>query len=654
MLYVAKLKVAAAALAAATVVTGGGVAVYQVAGDDAANAASAAAVAQADPAKPDVKSSGKAGNGIEKQGRGSEYEWYTADAPLDNKTPWGDSEDGLACRLVLNEDYCDGEPVRAFVEIRNVSTSEITLPRYFCFDATNAARLEVVGPDGQSLPIPRAKALHMLNFAPSRFGVLAPDAVWRIEFPDIRRHVKTHFEKRGTYQLAYVYYGAKFLGNAPAKEQAARSWKGVLRSSTATIHRSALTAEDLRVHEWGVFSITSDLKYANAGRKAEWASMPDFFYRQFPTQRLRWVPACVDKPIIYFHTSREHLQIEVNVEFSQGAPVVWWPACIRPVDTTGGRPSSKRTGPPFTSLTWSIWLGETYPWTAGNRPVGGYRWPAKPAGLPKQSWLQRARDVKEAATVMTYGTIPGQARFPAPHVETERFIYYDGLVPRPDYLRCTSSEPQRTTLKNTAGFPLRDLFVVDRRGRDTPVRFAHLERLAPDREWRVAFQDVAADDWPRRGRSAVVAALQHAGLLQSEATALADVWTKAFFLTDGLTAFHLLPQSEYDRMLPLKITPAPPEIARVGVALHSHLEGEPAMQERARQLLLQLDDDDFSKREAAGQALGRMGPIAFRLLRETMQTTKSAEVQRRCRLILESVDATTYLEEAARETGIKE
>src|SRR3954466_7495621 len=84
-------------------------------------------------------------------------------------------------------------------------------------------------------------------------------------------------------------------------------------------------ANDLVVHEWGVFTVFNDVKYANANRKAEWGRLPDAFYRQFPAEGWKGAPGAGDKPIVYFYTDRPALNVEVGVKFAGGgAPVVWW------------------------------------------------------------------------------------------------------------------------------------------------------------------------------------------------------------------------------------------------------------------------------------------------------------------------------------------
>ena len=143
-------------------------------------------------------------------------------------------------------------------------------------------------------------------------------------------------------------------------------WSGTLVSNAAKVKLSPLGKDELRVHEWGVFTVYSDAKYANVGMKGEWESLPKFFYRQFPQQRLRWQPAAWNKPIVYFYSKPHCLRVNVSVTFKEGAPVVWWPCCDQPVDD-GGRAATRR--PLFRKLSWRGWLGERIPLATGANPT---------------------------------------------------------------------------------------------------------------------------------------------------------------------------------------------------------------------------------------------------------------------------------------------
>jgi hypothetical protein len=586
--------------------------------------------------------------------------------PAENPTPWGEPVDGMACRLTMKPEYCLGEVVSATVELKNASEKERTILPIFDFKDKRRAELEITGPDGERLRM-LGGCGYSAEFGPTAFTPLAAGGIEGYEIEELRKLFK--LETAGTYTVTYTYHGAKpskvvsgraangqDIFDTPMDEDIAKAWDGTVKSNTATFKVVAPSEEDLGVHEWGVFTIYNDAKYANAGRKAEWATLPEGFYRQFPTQRLHWVPAAWDKPIIYFHTGRESVKVEVEVSFTDGAPVVWWPAANSPTDDSSGkRPREAKAGPLFRKLCWTVWLGKKVPGLTEGPNARGGMVDVEETELPDKCWLKEARAVKEAALVTAIGTDPDPSKaFPwtAARLETERFIYYDGLMPAPDFLRCVEASPDgaNVTLKNSAGFALQDLFIVDRRGGNSgPVRFAHVEKVEPGAEVKVDLNEVAAKDWPGAGETALSAALEKTGLLKSEVQAMVSIWRQGFFLSEGLTGFYLLPQAEYDRMLPLSVKPKPARVLRVGIARHSHLEGEPAISKRAAELIAELDSDSGDTRDAATNALAEMGPVAFRLVREALEKTDSPEVKKRCTQILDSCDASDYIEKA--ETG---
>ncbi|MHC5038313.1 MAG: hypothetical protein ACYTHM_13440 [Planctomycetota bacterium] len=580
------------------------------------------------------------------------------------ETEWGEPHDGLVCRVIIKSKVGMGEDIPLIVEIKNISDRERLLLALYDFQCPRIARLTIRNPSGKTLRISRGSG-YGPTFGSRSFKPLAPGEVRRFAFPDIRFSYHQAFANPvpGTYTLTYTYFGAKPektqcgsrsdgqgrrvpLWDTPTPEQVKKAWQGELMSQSATFEFLSSKSTGLIVHEWGVFTVYNDLEYANAGRKAEWASLPGFFYRQFPKQRLRWLPAAWDKPIIYFHTQR-NMALKVEVGFPKGAPVVWWPAAVSPADNRTDRdrqPVRRRS--PFRKLTWEVRLGDQFPLHGKRGTEEAFR-KVGVFPMPEDCWLTKTRAVKEAALVSTFGTALGSGPpWELSRLETERFIYYDGLVPAPDFLRCLAAGNQKAVLKNAADFPLQDLFLVDRGAKDGTIGFASVQEIPPGKEIEVPLEKVPADAWPRRGVEALSTALQRTGLFLSEIDALIAVWQRGFFYAEGLTAIYRLPRRVYDEMLPLTVTPKPSQVIRVGLARHPHLEGEPARTERVRAFIAALDHDDFQKREAATRALVEMGPSAFRHLREAVKTAESLEVRNRCMLILDDLDASAFMKKA--------
>jgi hypothetical protein len=423
-------------------------------------------------------------------------------------------------------------------------------------------------------------------------------------------------------------------------------WANSATSAPVTFDLLPLTKEKLVVHEWGVFTVFNHVKYANADRKEEWGSLPSFFYRQFPNERLRWIPASWQKPIVYFYAKESPLQLQVKVTFTEGAPVVWWPAVEAPAND-GGFPGDGRITKhgPARSLTWEAWLGDRVPYKERGPLIK-----AEVVPLPSACWLQQAR-LPGATPLTVVGNAEGQPAKLAPGVldrpETERFLYYDGLVPAPDYLRCEKVEDTSLTLRNRAKFDIARLFVIDRRFKGT-VRFAALG--SNDQPFKAGTaltatpQPLSATEWPATGIKQVRRALLDAGLFEPEADVLLKIWLPRLFEAEGITVFHILPADEYDRMLPLEILPAPAlRPIRVGIALHPHMEIEPGLVTRVAALIRQLDDNEFQKRAAASKTLVDLGPLAIAMLRAELNKRPSLEMRQRIERVLQSVDAIEWL-----------
>jgi hypothetical protein len=587
--------------------------------------------------------------------------------------PWGKTVDGLAARLVAQPRYVIGQPIDAVIEVKNTSDRKRYLvPRLDPYDKEKLA-VQITGPQGTVRQTAYGGYLNVVG--ESMIQPLGPGEVKRFPVPDLADYFldlkawhsyparKGNHVPTGKYTVQFTFRSPEIpsrlivsqvqqpgeplrtIYKTTPPELRKNQWAGAVVSAPVHFELAPLGKDDLVVHEWGVFTVFNDVKYANVNRKEEWGRLPSFFYRQFPKERLRWVPSAWDKPVVYFYARATPLHMNVQVTFAEGAPVVWWPAAAAPVDDWPGGQSAPRARP-FRALTWDAWLGERVPVEIKGKPLGK----VTDFPLPPDCWLRHAR-LPGASQVTVTGNIEGQPRKRFPGVldrlETERFLYYDGLVPAPDYLRCEKAEAGSLVLRNRAHFDLTRLFVVDRRapgavgfafvdGRTQPFKAGAALKIEP--------RMIAPNDWPARGRKEVRQALMDAGLFAAEADALLKIWQARLLEADGVTVFHLLPAREYDRMLPLDILPAPAtKPVRVGIALHAHVEIEPVLSARVGALIRQLDDPTFRKRAAASKALLEIGPLAIGMLRAELKKGPSLEMSRRIEAVLQRVDAADWL-----------
>jgi len=591
--------------------------------------------------------------------------------------------DGLVCRIVMRPKYVIGQAISAVIEIKNVSEKTRYIAPHLDPDGVEHLLIEIIGPDEQ-----RVRQTHSARYGlhANSFKPIGPGEIKRHEVADLRSYfadLDPSWRARiaqnvppptGKYEVQCRFrspevpkqflVGQRLVAGkveaeytAPAAALVANQWANEVRPAPITFQLLPLQKDDLTVHEWGVFTVSNDVKYANVNRKEEWGSLPNFFYRQFPKERLRWMPAAWDKPIIYFYAKPTQQRLDVSVTFPEGAPVVWWPAVSDPYDDstfrTGRDPKKPR---PFQTLNWRLWLGDEVP--ADIVGLGLMRRRHEPGTvlkvtdfpLPPDSWLRQAR-LPSATQLTAVGMTdePTTRLFPgAPdRLETERFLYYDGLVPAPDFVRCQKVQGDAVTLSNRAKFDIQRLFVVDRRGKSA-VGFAYFDGVQrpfkSGTSLTVEFKRVVESAWPATGRKQLRQALVDVGLFEAEADSFLTIWQKRLLEVEGVTVFHILPAAEYDRQLPLRITPPPaaPPI-RIGIALHPHVEIEPERRTLVAGLIRDLGDDKFEKRNAASKKLSELGPLAVAGLRAELGKKPPLETSRRIEAILDRVDAASWL-----------
>jgi hypothetical protein len=596
--------------------------------------------------------------------------------PVSADIPWSQPVDGLVCRLVIAKDALVNEPLPVTFEIKNVSDRKrfvadlakvLTADRFMNNDY---ATMSVTDANGKAMgPVQWGK----FSLVPNDFKPIAPGDVLRttfnlltsLSYPNVPRTA-------GQYRLKLSFISPKparapvpgsgvgrwvdgkpvvdYTYADPTKDQLDNAWTSTI-SAEATVTVRDLPPK-LTVHEWGVFCSFADDKYANADLKQEWASMPDAFYRQFPTHKFRGVEVydpnlpqkLARKPIIYFYTDRLNLHLEVKLTFAEGAPAVWWPCAQSPVDDGSGKP-----GEIFRTLQWSGKLTAN-----GSEEVGaGYLISSYTVKTAPDSWVNQAR-IEGPAWFFT----DDQPRFvppPGPPIQvhtarngihifrnqSEKFIYYDGLIPAANYVQCAALADDSVTVANSAKFDIASLIMIDHRDAKA-TRWALVEKLAAGGKVKAALNSTGDDKTDAAGEE-LGRDLKNAGLFENEVKSALAIWDKGLFDRPGITAIYLLPQSEYDRMLPLVVSPQPGKIVRVGIAMQGQIDLTPAvLAARVKDLIVKMDNDDYRLRDKAAADLTAMGPAAFASIRKAMAGKISPEVKTRLEKII-AQDGAEYL-----------
>jgi hypothetical protein len=579
------------------------------------------------------------------------------------EVPWGKEVDGLACRIIVPKEGAIGLSIPIIVEIKNVSgrtryIKDLGIGRPWSpfpglgdFDYATMTITDSRGagstlrPFGKWAVVPgsitpiapgetkrfatgnvfTAAGEYRLKFA---FASPKPAKIVLYTNPAYRKNASGHWEQYDQY----TYSGE------PTQEQVAGAWTSTVESA-ATIRVHDLTPGNFTVHEWGVFSTFNDAKYANMDLAAEWASLPDYFYRQFSAPRLKMtprplIPFNVKKPIVYFYTDQPKVDIKVKVSFSDGAPFVWWPAASLPAQAWHLAPPDKSPAI-FRALEWSGALTDD----PAPTPIRAERFNGRstvvplPPSTPKDAWLDQARIKGPAMFTTDAGPKNIMVQAPAELYDSERFIYYDGLAPAPDCIRSEEAAADSVTVRNSAKFAIANLILVDRRDAKA-IRFARVEKIEAGDRLKIALKEVPAD-WPDSLARTFRRDLRDAGLFDNEAESVLAIWKKGLFDRPGITAIYLLPQSEDDRMLPLTVTPKPGKIVRVGIVMHGQLEMTPAIvAARVRELVAKMDNDESRVRDRASRDLIDLGPVAFPAIDEILKGKATPEAKVRLEDIL--------------------
>jgi hypothetical protein len=390
-----------------------------------------------------------------------------------------------------------------------------------------------------------------------------------------------------------------------------------LLSCLALAVDAAPVQKGLVVHEWGIFYIHDDIDIANADALGEWDDLPKFMYghivgRDVP---VNWgAPELRKNPIVFFHTPQA-LALKMRIDFPDGMPGVWWPGTRSPAARGTTRPAIG------SHLEWQLHLKESPP---GRRPQhNGLR------EVAKGHWVEALRKVKCDEVYAVFGDGPLD-------VDRDRFVYYDGIFPQGKWLK-VQVEKDNVALTNRVKFPVHDVTVIDRRG--DKVRVARIEKLDAGAEVKsVKWTEVERDKFAAEGAAALVKQLVAAGLVKDEAESLLAVRRRDLFETDGVSVFYRLPQTEYEKRLPMTLAPRAESLVRVGLVFHVHCE--PDFAARVGEQVKRLDDDSFKVREEAQKKLQAMGPsVRVHLQRLRDKGGLSAELRRRIEDLVQKWDS---------------
>jgi len=379
----------------------------------------------------------------------------------------------------------------------------------------------------------------------------------------------------------------------------------LLAVTTLLLTASAAPEKGYVAHEWGTFTSVQGAD----GKQLDWnpltvSELPGFVYHlgnagggerastlRFLTAKTGFVMRQrMETPVIYFYADRPQT-VDVDIRFPQGVVTEWFPQA-RPLPrlAQGGEPVRDR-------IAWD-----------------------RVEILPRETSVPLPSDASGSHYFAARGAEanPVAVKSAAGVPEVEKFLFYRGVGNFTAPLTVTTGDEARELqVKNDGKEALGRLFVLQIR--DGEGAFQELSGLDPGaaRVVRLGTEGTRRPlaDLRRQLRARVADALVADGLFAAEAEAMVATWDDSWFTETGLRVLYTLPTAWVDRVLPLKLTPAPTQVARVFVGRAEVLT--PAVEFALLRQLLRFHDGEAGDRTAAITAakalqLGRFAEPAVR------------------------------------------
>jgi hypothetical protein len=312
--------------------------------------------------------------------------------------------------------------------------------------------------------------------------------------------------------------------------------------------RSRSWPDALTAHEWGTFTTVA----GEDGRAEHWLPLGGptdlpCFVEHFQNSRLfklvpgqetpldytsarsaLWGKVRMETPVIYFY-SRPERDVTVRVRFPRG------------------------------------WMTEWYPHALVSQPYVTSRTVRDAAHTSVIEW----KNVKVAASVGTsFPSGDGESHYYAARrteatplragQQVEKFLFYRGVGDFDVPLTAVARTDGGVRVANLGSAPFPAVILFERRGDKLGYR------IQRDMAGEVSLDAPALTGNLDTLRADLQRTLVKAGLFDREAAAMVDTWRDSWF-EEGTRMFYIVPRRTVDAVLPLEITPAPDNLARVFV-----------------------------------------------------------------------------------------
>lgn len=289
-------------------------------------------------------------------------------------------------------------------------------------------------------------------------------------------------------------------------------------------------------HEWGTFTSIA----GNTGTAVQWypwavpSDLPKFVERFQSSNFKANLSGTIrmETPVLYFYSPRD-TRVSVHVSFSKGLITEWYPHVTRYTPSGKARTVAFNETEPDGSVTWD---------SIALRPGG------------ENSLLHEKEESRYYAARATAST-PVLVSSPTGQ-QQEKFLFYRGVSSESSPVTALMLENGSVHVENIAGEALARLFLFERRGN------ANGFRAVSDLGEGATLEMPVLKDSGAEASEAILSVLGEQGLYPDEARAMLETWKDSWF-EEGTRLLYVVPNSFVNRVLPLSISPAPREIARV-------------------------------------------------------------------------------------------
>ena len=372
---------------------------------------------------------------------------------------------------------------------------------------------------------------------------------------------------------------------------------------------AAAPPDPLVVHEWGTFtSMAGTDGLGLEGLEHEEEALPEFVYsrsevRACPLRSVGWkgleVPANhvthkMETPVIYVH-SRTPRSLRVRVDLVGGLISQWYP-----VTDLLGPPETPREAGPLDLRTVERSFLE---WDVDVIPRTQEAPKEIPAVAASDPWAF-AREV-DAAWLRTRPRIGPAREGP---VEAEHYLFYRGLGRLA--LPFEGAEVNRAlSFTNGSAAPVAQAIALEVGPEGREARYTITCDIQPgatvllNAAQKRAFAPI--ESVLPGLESDMQKILRGRGLEADEALAMVRTWSRSWFRSEGSRVIYTVPREETDRVLPLKITPAPDHVVRVLIGRLEIVTAD--VKAEVEQALLRAAGSDAAAAQAGEARLARLG-----------------------------------------------